>query len=268
MMRSYLACGLGLSLCLHGVFLLILLSDFSKRKSDTGGFEAKIANQFESIIIVSTLPFSDLKEYSTASQKSKINPDKTQKTQQKEKKKANALNFKDELNPTLKSPKNEDFKPDEFNNKTQKQSTNAQSATTNALQNQAQKDDFTSTPIQSKDKSIKTTISGAFAKEIKSYQGLVMAHLARYKKYPNQALIAGKEGVVVLRVSIDANGNVLLRQLKKTSGEGLLDEDSLALITKASPLPKPPQNLLNSANTLTFSIGIDYNIEEFLSSLH
>lgn len=267
MMRTYLACGLGLSLCLHGAFLLLLLSDFSKRKSDTGGFEAQIANQFESIMLISTLPFSDLKEHSTASQKSKINPNKAQKTQQKEKKKANALNLKDELNPRLKSPQNEDFKPDELNNKTQKQNANA-AATTNALQNQAQKDDFTSTPIQSKGVNVKTMISGAFAKEIKSYQGLVMAHLAKYKKYPNQALIAGKEGVVVLRISIDANGNVLLRELKKTSGEMLLDEESLALITRANPLPKPPQNLLNSANTLTFSLGIDYNIKEFLYSRH
>ena len=268
--KAYLACGLGLSLLFHLAFFFVLIADLSKRKSETGGFEAKFGDRFESIMIVSTLPLGELKEQSIASQKSKINPNQTRKTQekQKESKKDNAFNLKEEINPAFTSLKNRDFTPQELSEQSQEQSLNSQSSAVNSDRNQLQKDDFTSSPMQGKSATTQTMVSGASHKEIKSYQGLVMAHLTKHKKYPNSALTQGKEGTAVLRISIDDNGNVLSSELRKTSGETLLDEESLNLITRANPLPKPPQNMLGNTNKLTFSIPIDYNIKEFLHSQH
>lgn len=266
--KTYIACGFGLSLLFHLAFFFVLIADFSQRKNEMGGFEAELAERFESIIIVSNLPLGELKQHSINSQKSQINPNKALKNNKKQQKskKENALNLKNETNPALTIPKNENFTPQELSEKSNKQSLNSQQSPHNAQRNQTQKDDFASSPIQDKGAVAKTVISGASYKEIKSYQGLVMAHLTKHKKYPNLALMQGQEGTAVLKIIINSNGNVLSSELIKTSGETLLDDESLNLIARANPLPKPPKNMLGSDLKLIFSIPIDYNIKEFLRS--
>ena len=75
---------------------------------------------------------------------------------------------------------------------------------------------------------------------IATYQGLLLSHLARQKHYPAAARARRQQGVVHVRFSMDRRGVVTQVALAKSSGAGLLDNEGLDLLRRASPLPAPP----------------------------
>ncbi|WP_259464274.1 energy transducer TonB family protein, partial [Pseudomonas prosekii] len=81
-----------------------------------------------------------------------------------------------------------------------------------------------------------------------SWQGTLLAHLAKYKKYPASAQSRGKEGLNRLRFVVDAEGNVLSYELVGRSGNADLDRATLEMIKRAQPLPKPPADMLNNGS--------------------
>ena len=81
-----------------------------------------------------------------------------------------------------------------------------------------------------------------------SWQGTLLAHLGKYKKYPASAQARGKEGVNRLRFVVDAEGNVLSFELVGRSGNADLDRATLEMIRRAQPLPKPPADMLNNGS--------------------
>ncbi|MCU1749379.1 energy transducer TonB [Pseudomonas sp. 6D_7.1_Bac1] len=90
------------------------------------------------------------------------------------------------------------------------------------------------------------TPSQTAAKE--SWQGTLLAHLAKYKKYPPAAQSRGKEGLNRLRFVVDAQGQVLSYELVGRSGNADLDRATLEMIRRAQPLPKPPADMLNNGS--------------------
>jgi protein TonB len=87
------------------------------------------------------------------------------------------------------------------------------------------------------------------------WQSRLMAHLERRKRYPSAARARQEEGTVVVRFSIDANGNVLSARLARSSGSAELDEATLALLRRASPVPAPPPGA-----SLDITAPVQYNI--------
>ncbi|WP_097306477.1 energy transducer TonB family protein [Pseudomonas chlororaphis] len=81
-----------------------------------------------------------------------------------------------------------------------------------------------------------------------SWQGTLLVHLAKYKKYPPGAQARGKEGLNRLRFVVDAQGNVLSYELVGRSGNADLDRATLEMIRRAQPLPKPPADMLNNGS--------------------
>ena len=79
-----------------------------------------------------------------------------------------------------------------------------------------------------------------------SWQGTLLAHLQKYKKYPPSAQARNKEGLNRLRFVVDAEGRVLSFELVSGSGNADLDRATLEMIKRAQPLPKPPAYLLHS----------------------
>lgn len=90
------------------------------------------------------------------------------------------------------------------------------------------------------------TVAQKAAKE--SWQGTLLAHLQKYKKYPAGAQARGKEGLNRLRFVVDAEGNVLSFELVGRSGNADLDRATLEMIRRAQPLPKPPADMLNNGS--------------------
>ena len=87
-----------------------------------------------------------------------------------------------------------------------------------------------------------------------SWQQAVVAHLARFQRYPTQA--KGATGVANLSFGIDRQGHVLNSQIIKSSGSAVLDAEALSLITRAAPLPPPPAAVPDT--DLTFVLPIRF----------
>lgn len=72
------------------------------------------------------------------------------------------------------------------------------------------------------------------------WQSKVQAHLARRKNQLAKSRDKSTLGTVYVRFNIDTSGNVLSVSLSRSSGHPSLDQDVLALVRRASPVPAPP----------------------------
>lgn len=85
--------------------------------------------------------------------------------------------------------------------------------------------------------------AGGMAGAKADYATLVLAWLERHKEYPASAQRRRQEGVVMLYIAIDRDGQVLEARLDKGSGHALLDAAALAMVERAAPLPPMPDDL-------------------------
>lgn len=245
-MKSGMIFGLVSSLILHALVLMFFLFSFYTQEKSSG-VDFKQGVEFTSIMMVSELPIGELKEVSIEQKKSN-SQDKNKKQDEKM-----SLNSQDK-NAVLKAQK-----------KIEKQDENqAQKEIANASENSKFKNESLSAPLQSNEDKTQTIVSGNAKEQIKSYQALLMAHLAKFKKYPQEAILQKQEGVVRIRVSIDESGNVLSKELKKSCPYAVLNDEVLSLFKRASPLPKPPKEMLKDGEKISFVMPIDYNIKDYL----
>jgi protein TonB len=88
-----------------------------------------------------------------------------------------------------------------------------------------------------------------------SWKGELLAHLNRYKRYPTGATGAGTASVAF---AIDRSGAVISARLIASCGDAALDEEAVALLRRASPVPPPPPGLGHGASiALTVPIRFD-----------
>ena len=195
-----------------------------------GGFDYPIKNdQIESIMIISDLSIGDFKEVAVNSQKSSV-PQLEEETEAKEEEKPEIASLEEiksqievvkkqempkKIKPKIK-PKKIVKKPVKIAEETNKKSNEDTQKVSNLDSdiNSVVKDNVASAPISGSG----TRIVGSFAGsgvDKKSWQGMVVSHLNKHKKYPSNALLSGFEGVVYVRVKIAANGEVLSVLLTK-----------------------------------------------------
>ncbi|SFB53827.1 energy transducer TonB [Azotobacter beijerinckii] len=94
-----------------------------------------------------------------------------------------------------------------------------------------------------------------------SWQGILRAHLSRYKRYPPESRRRGDEGTVTLRFKIDGQGRLLSFELVSRSGRTALDQATLQMIRRAEPLPPPPPELLTNG-TLEVVAPFAYTLQD------
>lgn len=73
------------------------------------------------------------------------------------------------------------------------------------------------------------------------WEAQLLAHLERFKRYPQNARDRGDRGVAYLRFEIDSNGKVLSTSVVRSAGFAELDAATLDMISRASPVPRPPE---------------------------
>jgi protein TonB len=76
-----------------------------------------------------------------------------------------------------------------------------------------------------------------------NWQGQLLAWLSQHKRYPREAQEQRQQGTAHLRFVLDRYGRVLSYSLARSSGFAALDEEVVALIQRAQPLPAPPPEL-------------------------
>jgi protein TonB len=78
---------------------------------------------------------------------------------------------------------------------------------------------------------------------VETYQARLMRHLNNYKRYPVVSEKRREEGVALLSFTINAKGDVLTSRIVRSSGHPRLDEETLQVAQRASPVPPPPAEL-------------------------
>jgi TonB family protein len=94
--------------------------------------------------------------------------------------------------------------------------------------------------------------------ELMSYKRIVFGLLARVKHYPESARERGAHGAAVISFTIDDAGELTNVSLLRSSGDTDLDVESLALVARAAPFPKPPPDAQRAfAAEITFGVEVD-----------
>lgn len=90
------------------------------------------------------------------------------------------------------------------------------------------------------------------------YFMLISAHLNRHKLYPADARKARQQGVVTVRFTVDRTGTVSAVTIKRASGHDILDQATLDLLLRVSPLPPMPASI--ARDSITLSLPIEYSL--------
>jgi protein TonB len=83
-------------------------------------------------------------------------------------------------------------------------------------------------------------------------------HLERFKRYPAAARSRHEQGVATVAFVIDREGRLLNSHIVHSSGSSLLDDETLAMLARAQPMPRPPGDVPDSA--LSFIVPVRFNI--------
>lgn len=86
----------------------------------------------------------------------------------------------------------------------------------------------------------------ADGRDAANYQAVVGSFLERAKNLPASARKRGAKGVAKIGFAIDESGGVAGVSLLRSSGQGDLDAECIALIRRASPFPPPPAGAIRA----------------------
>ncbi len=112
---------------------------------------------------------------------------------------------------------------------------------------------------QSARSSTATFGSAAAPSEIpSSWKSRLLAHLDRFKHYPEAARSARQEGVSLLCFTMDREGKVLDVFIARSSGSPALDAETLAMVERATPLPSIPPEV--SGDTLELTVPVRFSV--------
>jgi len=87
-----------------------------------------------------------------------------------------------------------------------------------------------------------------------SWETRLFRKLQQAKRYPSEARSRGEQGVVTLAFSIDRDGHVTSRRIVQGSGYRALDEEAMALVDRAQPMPAFPPSMSEAELNLTVPI--------------
>jgi protein TonB len=90
------------------------------------------------------------------------------------------------------------------------------------------------------------------------WQSALAAHLERFKRYPAAARAHHEQGIATVAFTIDHEGHLLRSSIVQSSGSPALDRETLDMLARAQPMPKPPGNTPDRA--LSFIVPIRFNI--------
>ena len=88
-----------------------------------------------------------------------------------------------------------------------------------------------------------TTVAGRRDATQVTWQSLLLGRLQQFRRYPRQAERLRQQGTAFVRFSVDHAGAPSAIHLAQSSGHPLLDEETLATVKRAAPLPPPPAGL-------------------------
>lgn len=101
------------------------------------------------------------------------------------------------------------------------------------------------------------TAGGGLIGQTADYTLLLQTWLEKHKEYPRRARRRRQEGIAMIYFVVDRQGEVLTYRLEQSSGYKLLDEEVLAMIERAQPLPKMPDSIAQSSLELIVPVQFE-----------
>ena len=95
-------------------------------------------------------------------------------------------------------------------------------------------------------------------RSLAKWESTLAAHLERFKRYPAEARARGDQGIAKVAFTIDHDGHLLTSRIVQSSGSATLDRETLAMLARAQPMPRPPDQLSDAE--LTFVVPVRFNI--------
>ncbi len=83
----------------------------------------------------------------------------------------------------------------------------------------------------------------------------MLGRLQRAKRYPDGARERDEQGVATVTFSMDRSGHVLSASLARSSGSTALDEEAVAMVRRAEPLPPVPADIAGATIKLTLPVA-------------
>jgi protein TonB len=96
------------------------------------------------------------------------------------------------------------------------------------------------------------------AAQVTSWHRKIAEEIERHKRYPSAARARREVGKTQLGFTIDRQGMVLASRIVRSSGYPSLDQEAIATVLRAQPLPPPPTNL--PGTTFDFIVPIQFKI--------
>ena len=100
------------------------------------------------------------------------------------------------------------------------------------------------------------TVGGGIPGDTRDYAATLQVWLEKHKRYPRRARSRRQQGTALLFFVVDRQGQVLNYRLEQSSGFRLLDEEALAMIQRAQPLPAMPASMQES--TLELVVPVEF----------
>ncbi len=91
------------------------------------------------------------------------------------------------------------------------------------------------------------------------WQSALAAHIQHYQRYPAVARSRGESGVATVTFTIDHEGRLVRSSIVQSSGSTVLDQETLAALARALPMPRPPEQATDA--DLTFVMPMRFNIK-------
>ncbi len=94
----------------------------------------------------------------------------------------------------------------------------------------------------------------------RDYISHLIRTLLEYHKYPVASRKFKEEGTVIIKFTIDRQGNVLSSAIKTSSGYPTLDQAALQALSDAIPLPPVPPKLFRGRDRLPLEVPFEYDL--------
>ena len=94
---------------------------------------------------------------------------------------------------------------------------------------------------------------------VRRWESTLVAHIERFKRYPAEARAHDERGTAQVAFTIDREGWVRASHIVQSSGSPTLDAETLAMLDRAQPMPRPPTQIPNSE--LSFVVPVRFSIK-------
>lgn len=94
--------------------------------------------------------------------------------------------------------------------------------------------------------------------DVRAYQRALLAHIERYRGYPSDERNRRIEGTVLVRFAMTREGDVLEAWVDRSSGVMALDNEAIATVRRAQPLPMIPASL---PDRLSIALPVSFRVQ-------